>query len=90
MYSTLAGFVEPGETLEEAVRRECIELIKLRAISVGRGCARGGGGACGGWRHMHKKQALSRRGEYIGPHLQAPQEPMHGSAAAALAGGALC
>jgi NAD+ diphosphatase len=25
MYSTLAGFVEPGETLEEAVRREVLE-----------------------------------------------------------------
>lgn len=32
MYSTLAGFVEPGETLEEAVRREVLEES---AIQVG-------------------------------------------------------
>jgi NAD+ diphosphatase len=32
MYSTLAGFVEPGETLEEAVRREVLEES---GISVG-------------------------------------------------------
>jgi NAD+ diphosphatase len=32
MYSTLAGFVEPGETLEEAVRREVFEEA---GISVG-------------------------------------------------------
>ncbi len=32
MYSTLAGFVEPGETLEEAVRREVLEES---AIAVG-------------------------------------------------------
>ena len=28
MYSTLAGFVEPGETLEEAVRREVFEEVR--------------------------------------------------------------
>jgi NAD+ diphosphatase len=33
MYSCLAGFVEPGETLEDAVRREILEESKL---SVGR------------------------------------------------------
>lgn len=35
MYSTLAGFVEPGETLEEAVRREVLEetAIHLSEIS---------------------------------------------------------
>ena len=30
MYSTLAGFVEPGETLEEAVRREVLEEVNVR------------------------------------------------------------
>ncbi|MCK8783903.1 NAD(+) diphosphatase [Roseomonas sp. NAR14] len=33
MYSTLAGFVEPGESLEEAVRREVLEET---GVSVGR------------------------------------------------------
>jgi NAD+ diphosphatase len=32
MYSTLAGFVEPGESLEEAVRREVLEEV---GVSVG-------------------------------------------------------
>ena len=30
MYSTLAGFVEPGETLEEAVKREVREEVNVR------------------------------------------------------------
>jgi NAD+ diphosphatase len=30
MYSTLAGFVEPGESLEEAVRREVFEETAVR------------------------------------------------------------
>ena len=34
MYSTLAGFVEPGESLEEAVAREVLEETGVR---VGRG-----------------------------------------------------
>jgi NAD+ diphosphatase len=34
MYSTLAGFVEPGETLEEAVRREVFEESGIRAGAV--------------------------------------------------------
>jgi NAD+ diphosphatase len=33
MYSTLAGFVEPGESLEEAVRREVLEEV---GVAVGR------------------------------------------------------
>jgi NAD+ diphosphatase len=34
MYSTLAGFVEPGETLEEAVRREVMEETRVRVGRV--------------------------------------------------------
>ena len=34
MYSTLAGFVEPGETLEEAVRREVFEESGIRVGAV--------------------------------------------------------
>ena len=34
MYSTLAGFVEPGESLEEAVRREVFEESGIRAGAV--------------------------------------------------------
>ncbi len=34
MYSTLAGFVEPGETLEEAVRREVLEEVGVRVGDV--------------------------------------------------------
>ena len=34
MYSTLAGFVEPGETLEEAVRREVMEETQIRVGQV--------------------------------------------------------
>lgn len=34
MYSTLAGFVEPGETLEEAVAREVYEESALRVADV--------------------------------------------------------
>jgi NAD+ diphosphatase len=34
MYSALAGFVEPGETLEEAVARELYEEAGVRATSV--------------------------------------------------------
>jgi NAD+ diphosphatase len=33
-YSTLAGFVEPGETIEEAVAREIFEEVGLRAQSI--------------------------------------------------------
>ena len=33
-YSTLAGFVEPGESFEEAVRREIFEEVNLRVGSV--------------------------------------------------------
>lgn len=34
MYSTLAGFVEPGESLEEAVRREVLEEVGIRVGGV--------------------------------------------------------
>jgi NAD+ diphosphatase len=34
MYSTLAGFVEPGETLEEAVRREVFEEAGVKVGAV--------------------------------------------------------
>jgi NAD+ diphosphatase len=34
MYSALAGFIEPGETLEEAVRREIFEEAGLRTGNV--------------------------------------------------------
>ena len=34
-YSTLAGFVEPGETLEDAVRREVLEEVGVRVGEVG-------------------------------------------------------
>lgn len=34
MYSTLAGFVEPGESLEEAVRREVLEEAGIRVGEV--------------------------------------------------------
>ncbi|MGH7043313.1 MAG: NAD(+) diphosphatase [Acetobacteraceae bacterium] len=34
MYSTLAGFVEPGESLEEAVRREVLEEAGVRVGQV--------------------------------------------------------
>lgn len=33
-YSTLAGFVEPGETIEEAVRREVLEEVNLKVGRV--------------------------------------------------------
>ena len=33
-YSTLAGFVEPGESIEEAVRREVFEEVSLRVGAV--------------------------------------------------------
>jgi len=33
-FSTLAGFVEPGETIEEAVRREVYEEVRVRVGSV--------------------------------------------------------
>jgi NAD+ diphosphatase len=33
-YSTLAGFIEPGETIEEAVRREVYEEVRVRVGAV--------------------------------------------------------
>jgi NAD+ diphosphatase len=33
-YSTLAGFIEPGETIEEAVKREVYEEVRVRVTSV--------------------------------------------------------
>jgi NAD+ diphosphatase len=35
MFSVLAGFVEPGETLEAAVRREVLEEAGIRCGAVG-------------------------------------------------------
>jgi NAD+ diphosphatase len=35
LYSTLAGFVEPGESLEEAVRREVYEEAGLELFAIG-------------------------------------------------------
>ena len=35
MYSLLAGFVEPGETIEAAVRREVLEESAIRVGTVG-------------------------------------------------------
>ncbi len=34
MYSTLAGFVEPGESLEEAVAREVLEESGIQVGAV--------------------------------------------------------
>ena len=35
MFSCLAGFVEPGETLEDAVRREILEEVAIEVADVG-------------------------------------------------------
>ena len=35
MYSVLAGFVEPGETLEETVAREVYEEVSLQVKNIG-------------------------------------------------------
>jgi len=35
LFSTLAGFVEPGESLEDAVRREVLEEVGVRVGTVG-------------------------------------------------------
>ena len=35
IYSLLAGFVEPGETIEDAVRREVLEETQVRVGRVG-------------------------------------------------------
>ena len=34
MYSTLAGFVEPGESLEETVHREILEEVGVRVTNL--------------------------------------------------------
>ena len=34
MFSALAGFVEPGETIEEAVRRELMEEASVKVVEV--------------------------------------------------------
>ena len=34
VYSTVAGFVEPGESLEDAVRREVFEETNIRVAAV--------------------------------------------------------
>ncbi|MGF1658436.1 MAG: NAD(+) diphosphatase [Rubrimonas sp.] len=39
MYSLLAGFMEPGETIEEAVRRETFEETSVRVGAVGYVCS---------------------------------------------------